>query len=99
MAAQVRATVETYLGWEWDRHEPEARHYPAIFRFLGYDPFPEPVTLPERITSQRRKLGLTINQAARKLQVDKGTFSRWESGEWEPRKKWRVVQRFLDLGK
>lgn len=89
--------MDTYLLWEWDKHEPVVRYYPAIFEFLGYDPFPEPVTLPERITSQRRKLGLTISQAAKGIGVDEGTFRRWESGKWKPRLSEDAVRRFLKM--
>jgi hypothetical protein len=89
--------MDTYLLWEWDEHEPTVRYYPAIFEFLGYDPFPVPVTLSERIASQRRRQGLTINQAAQKIGVDEGTFRRWESGEWKPRLLGDTVGRFLSI--
>jgi transcriptional regulator with XRE-family HTH domain len=97
VVAQLGVKVDTYLLWEQDRHEPVVRYYPAIFEFLEYDPFPEPVTLPERIISQRRKLGLTISQAAKRTGVDGGTFRRWESGEWKPRMSGKAVRHFLAL--
>ena len=97
VAERLGVTIETLLLWEWDEHEPTVRYYPAIFRFLGYDPFPKPQTLAERIARQRRKLGLTISQAAQKAGVDKGTFSRWESGEWQPRLSGDAVRRFLRM--
>ena len=89
--------METLLHWEWDEHEPVVRYYPAIFTFLGYDPFPKPQTLAERIARQRRKLGLTISQAAEKIGVDPGTFRRWERGEWKPRLLGHAARRFLDI--
>jgi len=89
--------MDTYLLWEWDQHEPVVRYYPAIFEFLGYDPHAEPVTLPEKIASRRRELGLTISQAAERIGVDEGTFRRWESGEWKPRLSGDAVDRFLKL--
>jgi hypothetical protein len=90
--------MDTYLLWEWDEHDPTVRYYPAIFEFLGYDPFPSPANLPERIASQRRRLGLTISQAAQKIGADESTFRRWESGEWKPRLSGDAVRRFLQMG-
>ena len=89
--------MDTYLLWENDRAQPLTRYYPAIFRFLGYDPFPPPQTLPEQIAAQRRRLGWSIEKAAAKIEVDEGTFGRWESGEWSPRKSQAAIRRFLDL--
>jgi transcriptional regulator with XRE-family HTH domain len=83
--------------WEQDRSTPSIRYYPAIFQFLGYDPFPEPTTLPQRIAAKRRQLGLTIEGAALSIGVDEGTLRRWESGEWKPRMSTEAVQRFLDM--
>jgi hypothetical protein len=87
----------TYLLWEQDRARPTVRYYPAIFCFLGCDPFPAPVTLGERLASKRRQLGLSIKQAAARLGVDEGTFNRWENGSWKPRMSGSIVQRFLAL--
>jgi transcriptional regulator with XRE-family HTH domain len=53
---------------------------PAVVRFLGYDPFPSPTTLPERLLAKRREKGWTINRAARTVGVDPGTWRDWEAG-------------------
>jgi transcriptional regulator with XRE-family HTH domain len=95
VALQLLASPETYLLWEKDRAEPSARYYPAIFAFLGYDPFPPPQTLGEQIAAKRRELGLPVKRAAKLLGVDEGTFGRWEAGEWISRKSANIVQRFL----
>jgi DNA-binding transcriptional regulator YiaG len=60
------------------------RSFPAIFGFLGYDPFPAPTTVSEKIAAKRRELGWSIKEAAKRIGVDEGTFSRWENGEWKP---------------
>lgn len=83
------------LLWEKERCLPTARYYPAIIRFLGYDPFPTPTTLAARIKRQRFRLGLSVKAAAARVGVDEGTFGRWERGEWEPRMSGDKVQRFL----
>ena len=38
----------TVMNWETGRFEPPIRWLPAILRFLGYDPFPPPITVGER---------------------------------------------------
>jgi transcriptional regulator with XRE-family HTH domain len=88
---------ETFATWEKGQCTPTIGYYPAIFTFLGYDPYPAPATFPERIASQRRKLGLSLKDAARKIGVDEGTFLRWERGEWKPRRSQEALRRFLDL--
>ena len=96
VASELAIDVGTYANWENDRTEPVTRYYPAIFRFLGYDPFPAPITLAERIASKRRMLGLSLKQAAQLVGVDEGTFLRWERGEWKPRMSGPAIERFLN---
>jgi len=94
-AEALGVSTWTYLLWETDRTTPTIRYYPAIFDFLGCDPFPEPTTLPERIAAQRRKLGLSIERASELVGVDESTFARWERGERHPGKLEKVLERFL----
>jgi transcriptional regulator with XRE-family HTH domain len=96
-AAQVGIKTDTYLLWEKDRTKPTVRYYPAIFAFLGYDPLPVPSTLAARIGRKRQELGLSIDQAAKLLGVDEGTFRRWERGEWKPRLSSEIVDQFLAM--
>ena len=95
MANTLGVATDTYLLWEQGAVFPEVRYFPAIFAFLGYDPFPPPVTLAERIATRRRRLGLTIERAAALIGVDEGTFARWEAGSWKPRILRRAVSLFL----
>jgi hypothetical protein len=88
----------TYLLWETDKATPTVRYWPAVLRFLGYDPLPEPRSLPEKLAAKRRKLGLTIAEAAKLIGVDEGTFGRWERGDWKPRNSHAAVRRFLSAG-
>ena len=55
----------TVLNWEKDHTEPPIESMPAIIRFLDYDPFPEPTTIPERLLAKRRAMGWSIKEAAR----------------------------------
>jgi transcriptional regulator with XRE-family HTH domain len=96
-ALRLLVSADTILLWEHDRATPTVRHYPAILRFLGYDPFPPPTTLAERLVRHRQKLGLSIEAAAKLIGVDEGTFGRWESGRGKPRLSKDAVERFLTI--
>ncbi len=96
-ALQLLTAPETVLLWEKDRVKPTAKQFPAIFRFLGYDPLPAPATLAERISRQRLRLGLSIKTTAKLLGVDEGTLSHWERGDWKPRLSGDKVSRFLAM--
>ena len=86
----------TYLTWEKDRKIPWDRYAPAITAFLGYNPEAPPTTLPERLRAKRRGLGLSRKAAARRLDIDEGTLSRWEQGISEPQGRHaRLVAQFL----
>ena len=70
----------TVLNWEKDHTEPPIESIPVIIRFLDYDLFPEPKTIPERLLAKRRTMGWSIKEAARRLGVDSGTWGDWEQG-------------------
>ena len=76
------ASEATVMWWERD-HAPVVGAYPAIIRFLGYEPWPKPQTLAEALLAERRRRGLSIKAAARSAGVDDGTWRKWERGEWK----------------
>ena len=80
-AARLGVTDCTVINWEHNRTEPPVIAIPAIVQFLGYNPFPTPTTLAERLLAKRRAMGWTINQAARTVEVDPGTWRDWEAGK------------------
>ena len=58
---------------------------------------PEAQTSGERLVRHRTSLGMTQEEAAKRLGFDPGTLARWERGEREPREVLlRRVRRFLD---
>ena len=71
----------TVLNWEAGRFEPPIRSMPAILDFLGYDPFPRPSTVGERLLRVRRQHGWSTSEAGRQLGVDRATWQDWEHGE------------------
>ena len=95
VAANLGVDASTYLLWEQDRSQPTVRYYPAIFDFLGYEPFAASAALPDQIAAQRRRLGLTLKEASMAIGVDEGTFQRWETGQWKPRMSKEAARRFL----
>ena len=96
VAAQIGADEMTICNWELGRTEPEVRFIPKIIEFLGYNPLPSAQNFPEQIIRYRKTLGLSQTQLARRLGVDSGTVTRWETGGRKPRGKHMVViQRWL----
>lgn len=75
----------TVLNWEKGHTEPSIESMPAILQFLGYEPFPESKTLPERMLAKRRAMGWSIKEAARQLGIDAGTWGVWERGATAPK--------------
>jgi len=67
------------------------RYMPAIIQFLGYNPLPTASSLPERLATARRALGLSQRKMAVKLGVDPATLMGWEAGRHHP------TERSLDL--
>jgi DNA-binding XRE family transcriptional regulator len=74
----------TLIKWEQDAAEPYVTYYPAIIEFLGYEPWPEPKTLGERIRAARHRNGLTFREAASHYDIDDGTLLKCEHGRVHP---------------
>ncbi len=83
-AAVLGVNQKSLASWERNEWLPTVAAYPALIRFLGYEPWPEPTSLSEALVAERRRRGLVIKQAAQQLGVDEGTLGSWERGEWKP---------------
>jgi transcriptional regulator with XRE-family HTH domain len=79
--ATIGASAWTVMNWELGRTMPGDRFYPSLIRFLGREPWPDPVTIAERLRVERLRRGLTCAQAAVVLQVDEASIAAWERGE------------------
>ena len=71
--------------WEKNQNQPYVKHYPAIIKFLGYNPLPKGNTIGEKILYCRMTLGLSRKKLAKRLGVDEGTLGRWELDRKTPK--------------
>ena len=55
-----------------------------VCRFLGYDPFPKPETLSERMLKFRKLRGLRVRDAAALAKIDPSSWSAWETERRPP---------------
>jgi transcriptional regulator with XRE-family HTH domain len=69
------------INWEKGRRAPRVYRLPAILRFLGYNPLPEPCTISERLIGKRLEQGWSRKVASRHLGIDVSTLRDWEQGK------------------
>jgi transcriptional regulator with XRE-family HTH domain len=97
-AERLAVSAATVLNWETGLRHPQIRSIPAILSFLGYDPFPAPTTIGERLAQARRQHGWTTDEAAYQLGVDRTAWQAWEHGQIILFRKHRAqVARFLGV--
>lgn len=71
----------TLRNWESGKvGVPAIKHWPGIIKFLGYCPYEPCSTLPEKIAMWRKLNGVSSTDVAELLQIDPGTYSRFERG-------------------
>jgi DNA-binding transcriptional regulator YiaG len=96
VAEHIGVDTTTIHNWEGNKSVPAIRYIPAILRFLGYNPFPPALTLPERLATVRKMLGMSQRNLAEFLGVDPGTLQGWEAGQHEPiGRNVALIDRFL----
>ena len=83
-AAEIGVCVKTIRDWEHGRKPPRKRYGPAIRVFLGASPLPSGHSLPDRLRFIRWTLGLTQEDLATRLRVNRCTVSAWEAGRDSP---------------
>jgi transcriptional regulator with XRE-family HTH domain len=84
VADQIGVHELTITNWEGNATVPEVRYVPAIVQFLGYNPLPASGSIPERLATARKALGLSQRKMAGKLGVDPSTLMAWEAGRHQP---------------
>jgi transcriptional regulator with XRE-family HTH domain len=77
-AEQMSICEEALYKWENDICEPQAHLWPHVIAFLGYEPWPKPITSGERLRAERLRRGLSMKRAALHLDIDEATFGGWE---------------------
>jgi DNA-binding XRE family transcriptional regulator len=83
-------------NWEGQHGHPALIFMPAIIRFLGYNPLPQPGTLANQLVHYRVSRGLTQWALAKRLGIDPCTLARWERGDRTPSGLYRkLVQNLL----
>lgn len=93
---KLGVTESTIWNWEKNATTPAIRLIPRIIRFLGYNPYPTGQSLPEKLTSARKALGLSQRKLAHMLSVDQSTLAGWETGRHRPtRNTLKGVEEFL----
>ena len=81
VAHQIGVEKTSISNLEANMSRPALRSIAAVICFLGYNPLPEAHTLNGRLIRHRTSLGMTQEEAAKRLGVDAGTLARWERGE------------------
>ena len=81
VAQLLGVTQFTIINWEKDRTSPPDRCWPAIIRFLGYEPWGPAHTAADRLKAFRRRRGWSISNASDQLGVNEVTWAGWERGE------------------
>jgi Mg chelatase-like protein len=95
-ATRLGTCEATFANWEKGTRKPSVRYYPLIIEFLGYEPWPVPQSLGEKLMAQRRRLGLSVKRAARDMSIDEGTWTAWERGKRKPTKpSMRLIRSFI----
>jgi len=84
LAQMLGATEQTIRFWELDKTKPIHKYMPKVIQFLGYDPFPVPKTLSERLKRYRLMHGLTQRELAKKLRVSPDALRDWEADRHKP---------------
>lgn len=99
-AAQMGTSEQAVAQWERGQRKPCAPLLPGIIRFLGFDPFPQAMTIAERLVAKRRELGLSRKKAAKLWGVVEATLRKWELGERITLRNHRdMVTKLLGLGR
>ena len=96
LVKRLGVSKSTIEKWELDRTAPVRSMLPRIDEFLGRRPSEITSSIAERLTSLRRRFGLSQAELARSLGVHRCTVVRWEAGKRRPGKSLlRKISAFL----
>jgi len=104
VARIIGVTEDTITNWETNRFVPQINLYPAIFQYLGYNPFQhETESIGGKVRQVRNCLGLSYEAAGEVFAVHASTIRTWELGRHYPAPdrealilaRWRNLPEFL----
>ncbi len=96
LADRIGVHETTVYLWEVNSTEPMLQFVPLILEFLGYNPFPQPVSLADKLILKRKQFGISQEKLAELIGVDPTSISRWERGQTRPfRKSLGKISSFL----
>lgn len=84
VADQIGVDEMTISGSEGNATVPEVRFMSATIEFLGYNPFPAASSLPGRLATARKVLGLSQRKVAEKMGFNSAKLVGWEAGQHQP---------------
>ena len=86
--------------WEKNQNQPYVRHYPAIIKFLGYNPLNPGKTIGSKILYCRMTRGFSRRKLAKEMGIDEGTLARWELDRKAPTGKCLALvnELFIEIG-
>lgn len=79
VAAELGVDETTVYNWENHRVAPSVSLIPQIIRFLGYCPYIPALPISGKLRMWRQSLGYSQKKIAEALQIDEGTWRRWEA--------------------
>jgi len=83
-AQKLDIKKESIHRWERNYNQPETRHIPKIYDFLGYCPYQRYTLLCQKIRLWRESLGLTQKEMAEQAKIDESMLAGWERGFHKP---------------
>jgi DNA-binding XRE family transcriptional regulator len=97
VAAKIGVNETTVYNWENNRGAPSVSLIPQIIRFLGYCPYTPALPISGKLRVWRQSLGYSQEGIAAVLQIDEGTWRRWEAGMRNPPPKYQQrIKLFLN---
>lgn len=92
-ARRLGTNAWSLRNWETNRRAVKIRFYPAIIKFLGYNPLPNGKSLGERVRRERLTRGWSRAFLAKLAHVDEATIARIENDA--PRLANRTMERVV----
>jgi len=91
VAEQIGVDEETIFRWESNESRPQIQFFPAIIKFLNYNPLPLPDSPGQRLVFYRQTHGITQRALANRIGVDPKAIGLSERGRRPLSKKLRKL--------